>query len=92
VAEPKEPQAGTPNNDNQPVALRKRTGRMAAVVVSASVFVAIGSVAIYILPKYDIALPNFSSFAELLPSEAASAPIPDPVVTSALKDIQSSQQ
>jgi uncharacterized coiled-coil protein SlyX len=44
------------------------------------------------LPNFNIALPNFSSFAEPFPREAASAPIPDPTVTTALKDIQSSQQ
>lgn len=49
-----------------------------------------GAAAIYTLPSFDIASPNFASLAELLPH--ASAPIPDPLVTSALKDIQSSHQ
>jgi hypothetical protein len=51
-----------------------------------------GAAAVYTLPTFDIALPNFASLAELLPHEKASAPMPDPVVTSALKEIQSTQQ
>ena len=41
--------------------------------------------------KFNIALPNFSSFAELFPRETASTPIPDPAVSATLKDIQSAQ-
>jgi len=51
------------------------------------------------LPKLDrLALPNFDRFSAPLPPkqepppQKAAAPIPDPVVTAALKDIQSSQQ
>ncbi len=84
-----EPQA--PNNDNQPVAPDTRPGRVPAIVVFALALVASGAAGLYALPKYDLALQNFRSLADLFPGEVASAPIPDPVVT-ALKDIQSTQQ
>lgn len=95
----KEPQAEIPNQetqlDKQPVALNR--GRVPAIVVS--VLVVIGATAIYAssnfniaLPPLNIALPTFSGFAELFRGESASVPIPDPAVTAALKDIQSSQQ
>jgi uncharacterized coiled-coil protein SlyX len=54
-----------------------------------------GAAAVYTLPSlpsFDMALPNFANLAELLPHEKATAPIPDPIVTSALRDIQSAQQ
>ena len=51
-----------------------------------------GAAAVYTMPSFDVALPNLASLAELLPHEKASVPIPDPIVTSALKDIQSTQQ
>ena len=91
----KEPQAETLNKetqlDKEPVVLNGRSSRMWAIVVSVSALVVIGAAAKYALPNFNIALPNFSSFAEIFPRAAASAPIPDPV-TAALKDIQSSQQ
>jgi len=65
---------------------------MPAIVVSVSALVIIGAAAIYALSNFNIAVPSFSSFAELFPRAAASAPIPDPAVTAALKDIQSSQE
>ena len=46
----------------------------------------------FALPEFNIALPKLSTFAELFPREKASAPIPDPAVSAALKDIQSAQQ
>jgi hypothetical protein len=91
----KEPQAETLNKetqlDKEPVVLNGRSSRMWAIVVSVSALVVIGAAAKYALPNFNIALPNFSSFAEIFPRAAASVPIPDPV-TAALKDIQSSQQ
>ena len=54
--------------------------------------VVIGATALYYLPKFDVVLPNFPSFAELSPRETASAPIPDPAVGPTLKEIQSAQQ
>jgi hypothetical protein len=92
----KEPKAETPNKetqlDKQPAALNRRSSRMLAIVVSVSALVVIGAAATYALPNFNIALPNFSSSADLFSRAAASAPIPDPAVTAALKDIQSSQQ
>jgi hypothetical protein len=92
----KEPQAEIPNKktqlDKEPLALNRRSSRMPAIVVSSLALAVIGAAAIYALPQFNIALPNFSSFAELFPRETASAPIPDPAVSATLKDIQSAQQ
>lgn len=89
----KEPQAEAVDKeallDQQPVVPNGRSGRMWAVAVSSLALVVSGAVAIYTSPNYDLALPNFSRIAELLPRGAA--PSPDPV-TLALTDIQSSQQ
>jgi uncharacterized coiled-coil protein SlyX len=49
-----------------------------------------GAAAIYTLPSFDLASTNFASLAGLFPH--ASAPIPDPIITAALKDIQSAHQ
>jgi hypothetical protein len=47
----------------------------------------------FALPNFDgFSLPNFDRFAAQSPHKTASAPIPDPVVSAALKDIQLSQQ
>jgi hypothetical protein len=92
----KEPQGETPDNetqlDKEPVALNRRSIRMPAIVVSSLALGVIGAVAIYALPQFNIALPNFSSVARLFPRETASAPIADPAVSATLKDIQSAQQ
>ena len=91
----KEPRAGTPNKETQlgkqPSLPNGRTRRMWAIAISLPALVVIGAAGIYALPVFNIAPPNFSSFAEMFPRGAASAPIPDPV-TVALRDIQSSQQ
>jgi hypothetical protein len=45
------------------------------------------------LPNFSgFALPNFNRFAAWSPRETVSVPIPDPVVSAALRDIQLSQQ
>jgi len=45
------------------------------------------------LPNFNgFSLPSFDRFAVQSPHETASVPIPDPAVTAALKDIQSSEQ
>jgi hypothetical protein len=92
----KEPEAEALNKatqlDKEPVALNRRSSRMPAIVVSSLALVVIGAVATFALPKFNIALPNFSSFAELFSRETASAPISDPAVSATLKDIQSAQQ
>jgi hypothetical protein len=91
----KQPETETLNKEmqlDQEVAQSGRSGRLPAMVVSALAVTVIGAVAIYTLPAFNIALPNFNSFAELFPRQTASAPIPDPAVIAALKDIQSVQQ
>ena len=91
----KEPQAEAGNKatqlDQQPVVPSGRSSRMWAIVVCSLALVVSGAVGIYTLPEFNIALPNFSRFAELFPWAAAPAPLPDPVIVG-LKDIQSSQQ
>ncbi len=90
-----EPQAEAVNKETQldqrPLVPSGRSSRMWAIVVCSLALVVSGAVAIYTLPEFNIALPNFSRFAELFPRVAAPAPLPDPVIV-ALKDIQSSQQ
>ena len=82
----KEPEAETLNKEMQldhEVAQSGRSGRLPAMGVSALAVTVIGAVAIYALPAFNIALPNFNSFAELFPRQTASAPIPDPAVIAA---------
>jgi uncharacterized coiled-coil protein SlyX len=93
----KEPQAEALSRDtqldHQAGAPHGPSSRRPTIVVSLLTLVLIGAAAAaYALPNLNIALPNFSSLAELRPRETASAPIPDPVVTVTLKDIQSGQQ
>jgi hypothetical protein len=92
----KEPEAETLSKetqlDKEPVALTRRSSRMLAMVVSSLALTVIGALAIYALPDANVALPNFSSLAELFPRHTASVPIPDPAVIATLKDIQSAQQ
>jgi hypothetical protein len=61
----KESQAETLNKetqlDKESVALNMRSRRMPAIVVSSLALAVVGAVAIYALPKFNIALPNFSS-------------------------------
>ena len=70
--------------DGQPETANGQFSRMVPIAVSVSVLVFIGATAGYWWLN--------CSFAELFPSEAASAPIPDPIVSAALKDIQSFQK
>jgi hypothetical protein len=92
----KEPEAETLSEETQlgkePVALNRRSGRIPAIVVSSLALTFITAVTLSALPEYNIALPNFSSFAELFPRGTASVPIPDPAISATLKDIQSAQQ
>jgi hypothetical protein len=90
----KEPQAMAPTEtqlEQQPVALSRPSNRRPAIVGASFALVVIGAAA-YDLPKFDVVLPNFPSFAELSPSKTASAPIPDPAVGATLKEIQSAQR
>jgi hypothetical protein len=89
----KEPQTMAPTEtqlEQQPVALSMPSNRRPAIVGASFALVVIGAAA-YDLPKFDVVLPNFPSFAELSPSKTA-APIPDPAVGATLKEIQSAQQ
>ena len=72
---------------------------MPAIVLSLFALAIIGAVTANSLPNFNhFSLPNFNSwpnfdrFAAQSPHETASAPIPDPAVSAALKDIQLSQQ
>jgi uncharacterized coiled-coil protein SlyX len=90
----KEPQTMAPTEtqlEQQPVALSMPSNRRPAIVGASFALVVIGAAA-YDLPKFDVVLPNFPSFAELSPSKTASAPIPDPAVGATLKEIQSAQR
>jgi uncharacterized coiled-coil protein SlyX len=90
----KEPQTMAPTEtqlEQQPVALSMPSNRRPAIVGASFALVVIGAAA-YDLPKFDVVLPNFPSFAELSLSKTASAPIPDPAVSATLKEIQSAQQ
>ena len=69
----------------RPEAQQGASSRVPAIVVSLSALAIISAATAY-------ALPNFNRFAEEPPHETASAPIPDPVVSATLKDIQLSQQ
>ena len=66
-------------------AQRGASSRVPAIVVSLSALAVISAATAY-------ALPNFNLFAERSPHETVSIPIPDPVVSATLKDIQVSQQ
>ena len=97
----KESQAETPSKETQldkkPAALNLLSSRVPVIVVSSLVLAVIGAMAINSLPEYNIALPNialpnFSRFAELFPRETASTPTSDPTVSATLKEIQSAQQ
>ena len=79
--------------DEQPLAPNRRFSRLPAIVVSLSALVLVGAAAAaHAWPNFSSALPTFDRLAELFPRAAASAPTPDPVVSAALKDIQSLQQ
>ena len=86
--------------DKQPEAAQQEaSSRVPAIVLSLFALAVIGAVTANSLLNFDhFSLPNFNSwpsfdrFAAQSPHETASAPIPDPVVSAALKDIQLSQQ
>ena len=74
----KEPEAETPSEKTQLekelVVLHRRSSRMPTLVVSSLALTVIGAVAIYTLPEPHIALPKFSSFAELFPQSHIALP------------------
>jgi hypothetical protein len=87
------PQAGASNSElnEQPATPIKRSSRIPAIMMSLVASVGIGAGAINAMPHFNIE-PKFTGFAELFSRETASVPIPDPIVTAALRDIQSAQQ
>jgi hypothetical protein len=80
--------------DKQPEAAQQgASSRVPAIVVSLSALAVVGAATANFLPNFNhFSLPNFDRFAAQSPHETASAPIPDPVVSATLKDIQLSQQ
>ena len=83
-----EPASKETQLDKEPATLNRRLSRTLAVAASLSVIVlGAAAAAAYALPSLNIALPNFSSFAELFSGTSK----PDPVLAT-LKDIQSGQQ
>jgi uncharacterized coiled-coil protein SlyX len=74
----------------EPVIQSGQSSRKPILLLSLFALFLNGAAALYTLPSFDIASANFASLAELLPH--ASAPIPDPIITAALKDIQSAHQ
>ena len=82
--------AETPDKETQGDKLPREaqqaaSSRVLAIVVSLSALAVISAATAY-------SFPNFNRFAAQSPHETASAPIPDPVVSATLKDIQLSQQ
>src|SRR5579864_5679124 len=88
-----QPEAETPDKGKQLEAANQNmpSSRKSILLLALFALILNGGAAIYTLPSFDIAMPDFSGMvAELLPH--ASVPIPDPIVTAALKDIQSTNQ
>jgi hypothetical protein len=93
--------------DKQPEAAQQgASSRVPAIVLSLSALAVIGAATANSLPNFNrfslpnfnrFSLPNFNHFSlpnfnRFVAHETASAPIPDPVVSATLKDIQLSQQ
>ena len=72
---------------NQSATLHRASSRAPAIVISLTFFALA-----FISAATAYALSNFNRFAERSPHEPASAPIPDPVISATLKDIQLAQQ
>jgi len=70
----------------------KRSSRRSVLALSVFALGLNATAAVYTLSPSDFARPDVSRLAELLPHQKASDPMPDPVVVTALKDIQSAQQ
>ena len=91
------PEAETPGKETplEPVVQSGPSSRKSILMLALFAFALNGAAALYTMPSFDVALPNFANLAtlaELLPRETASAPIPDPIITTALKDIQSTHR
>jgi uncharacterized protein involved in exopolysaccharide biosynthesis len=70
--------------DDQPVPPKMASSRLLALAVPLAAFAAVCATT--------YALSNFNRFAERSLNQTASVPIPDPVISATLRDIQSSQQ
>jgi hypothetical protein len=75
------------HRENQPAKLHRASSRAPAIVISLTFFALA-----FISAATAYALSNFNRAAERSPHETASAPIPDPVISATLKDIQLTQQ
>jgi len=87
------PEAAAPGSEKAlgPVVQSGPPSRKSILMLALFALALNGAAALYTMPSFDIAVPDFTSMvAELLPH--ASAPIPDPIITVALKDIQSTHQ
>jgi uncharacterized coiled-coil protein SlyX len=85
-------QTETADKPLEPVVQSRTSSRKSILALSVFALAINGTAAIYTLPSFDFALPDFRGMvAELLPHQKAAAPIPE-VVVAALKDIQSTQQ
>ncbi len=73
--------------ENRSATLHRASSRAPAIVISLTFFALA-----FISAATAYALSNFNRFAERSPHETASAPIPDPVISATLKDIQLAQQ
>ena len=85
--------------DKQPEpAQRGASSRVPAIAVSLFALAVIGAATANFLPNFNrfslpnFSLPNFNRFAVHWPHETASAPIPDPAISAALRDIKLSEQ
>jgi hypothetical protein len=87
------PDKATPGDKEPEPAQPAASSRAPAIVVSLFALAVIGAVTASSFPNFNrVSLPDFTRFAAQSPHEAAAAPIPDPAVSAALKDIQLSQQ
>ena len=73
--------------ENQSATLHRASSRAPAIVISLTFFALA-----FVSAATAYALSNFNRFGERSPHETASAPIPDPVISATLKDIQLAQQ
>ena len=75
------------HREGQPATRHRASSRAAAIVISLTFFALA-----FISAATAYALSNFNRVAERSPHETASAPIPDPVISATLRDIQLAQQ
>ena len=102
------PHEETQEDKQPEVTPQAASSRVPMILVSLSALAIIGAATANSLPNFslphfnrsslpnfslpDFSLPDFSRFTAQSPHETASVPIPDPVVSATLKDIQVSQQ